>query len=114
MWGRAAYERPWLPASVDRLIFGQPDAVRTPHEAMERFIPYVELAGIVLGGWQMARAAQIAVAKIAAGDADAAFYEAKLVTARFFADHILSKATSLRDAIVEGSDAVMALEEAQF
>ena len=77
-------------------------------------VPYVELAGIVLGGWQMARAAAIAVAKIDAGDADADFYKAKLTTARFFADHVLSKAQALRDAIVEGSDAVMALEEAQF
>jgi len=77
-------------------------------------VPYVELAGIVLGGWQMARAAAIVAAKLDAGDADADFYRAKLATARFFADHILGKAASLRDAIVEGSGSVMALEEAQL
>ncbi len=77
-------------------------------------VPYLELAGIVLGGWQMARAAQIAAAKLDAGVADADFHRAKLTTARFFADHLLSKAPGIRAGIVEGSGAVMALEEAQF
>ncbi len=77
-------------------------------------VPYLKLAGIVLGGWQMARAAAVASRKIEANDPDAAFFEAKIVTARFFAEHILSQARGLRDGIVEGSDAVMALEEAQF
>ncbi len=77
-------------------------------------VPYLKLAGIVLGGWQMARAASIAAAKLDAGDADAGFYRAKLATARFFADHLLSQATGLRDGIVEGSEAVMALEAEQF
>ncbi len=77
-------------------------------------VPYLKLAGIVLGGWQMARAASIAAEKLDAGDADAAFYRAKLATARFFADHLLSQASGLRDGIVEGSEAVMALEAGQF
>jgi butyryl-CoA dehydrogenase len=77
-------------------------------------VPYLKLAGIVLGGWQMARAAQISVAKLAAGDADAEFFRAKLATARFFADHLLSQAPGLREGIVEGSEAVMALEAEQF
>src|SRR5450830_589233 len=53
-------------------------------------VVYLKLAGIVLGGWQMARAALIAHKKLQAGEGDAAFYQAKIVTARFFADHILS------------------------
>ena len=77
-------------------------------------VPYLRLAGIVLGGWQMARAANIAAAKLDAGDADADFYRAKLVTARFFADHFLSQAGGIRDSIVDGSEAVMALEAEQF
>ena len=77
-------------------------------------VPYLKLAGIVLGGWQMARAASVAADKLDAGDADAAFYRAKLATARFFADHLLSQASGLRDGIVDGSEAVMALEAEQF
>ncbi|HEX4460581.1 MAG TPA: acyl-CoA dehydrogenase [Polyangia bacterium] len=77
-------------------------------------VPYVKLAGIVLGGWQMARAAAIAAAKLDGGGADAAFYGAKLATTRFYADHLLTQATGLRDAIVDGGAAVMALETELF
>jgi butyryl-CoA dehydrogenase len=75
---------------------------------------YLKLAGIVLGGWQMARAALVAERKLKAGEGDPGFYRTKIATARFFADHILSQATGLRDAIVEGSAAVLALSEDQF
>lgn len=75
---------------------------------------YLKLAGIVLGGWQMARAALVAQRKLQAGDGDAAFYKAKIATARFFADHILSQAGGLRTAIVDGSAGVLALDVEQF
>jgi butyryl-CoA dehydrogenase len=75
---------------------------------------YLKLAGIVLGGWQMARAALVAEQKIKAGEGDARFYQAKIATARFFADHILSQASGYRTAIVEGSAGVLALAEEQF
>jgi alkylation response protein AidB-like acyl-CoA dehydrogenase len=77
-------------------------------------VPYLRLAGIVLGGWQMARAALVAQSKLDAGEGDASFYRAKIGTARFFADHVLSQATSLRSSIVNGGASVMALEEGQF
>lgn len=77
-------------------------------------VPYLRLAGIVLGGWQMARAALVAQQKLDAGEGDAAFYKAKIATARFFADHILSQAPGLRASIVNGSAGVLALEEDQF
>ncbi|MFC5512127.1 acyl-CoA dehydrogenase [Massilia jejuensis] len=75
---------------------------------------YLKLAGIVLGGWQMARAALVAQRKLDAGEGDAAFLRAKIGTARFFADHILSGAGGLRSAIVEGSAGVLALDVEQF
>ena len=77
-------------------------------------VPYLKLAGVVLGGWQMARAAVIAERKLKSGEGDAKFYQAKIATARFFADHILSQASTYRTAIVEGSAGVMALPEEQF
>jgi hypothetical protein len=77
-------------------------------------VPYLKLAGIVLGGWQMARAALIAEQKLQAGEGDAGFYKAKIATARFFADHILSAAQGLRSSIVEGSAGVLAMSEDQF
>ncbi|WGG49304.1 acyl-CoA dehydrogenase [Rugamonas sp. DEMB1] len=75
---------------------------------------YLKLAGIVLGGWQMARAAIIAQQKLDANEGDASFYQAKIATARFFADHILSQASGLRIAIIDGSAGVLALTEDQF
>ncbi|RFP08612.1 MULTISPECIES: acyl-CoA dehydrogenase [unclassified Duganella] len=75
---------------------------------------YLKLAGLVLGGWQMARAALVAQQKLDANEGDASFYKAKIATARFFADHILSQASSLRIAIIDGSAGVLALSEDQF
>ncbi|MYM95349.1 acyl-CoA dehydrogenase [Duganella vulcania] len=75
---------------------------------------YLKLAGLVLGGWQMARAALVAQRKLDANEGDASFYKAKIATARFFADHILSQASSLRTAIIDGSAGVLALSEDQF
>ncbi|CAM8657148.1 CaiA Acyl-CoA dehydrogenases [Oxalobacteraceae bacterium] len=77
-------------------------------------VPYLKLAGVVFGGWQMARAALVASRKIDAAEGDVAFYRAKLGTARFFADHFLSQAEASRAAIVEGSAGVLALAEDQF
>jgi butyryl-CoA dehydrogenase len=77
-------------------------------------VPYLKLAGVVFGGWQMARAALVASRKIDAAEGDVAFYRAKLGTARFFADHFLSQAEASRAAIVEGSAGVLALAEEQF
>jgi butyryl-CoA dehydrogenase len=62
----------------------------------------------------MARAAQIAAAKIAAGDAEAEFYRAKLGTAGFYATHVLAQCAWYQRQIVEGSADVTALSDAQF
>ena len=77
-------------------------------------VTYLKLAGIVLGGWQMARAALAARKRLDAGEGDAAFYRAKIGTARFFADHILSQAPGLCTSIVDGAAGVLALEVEQF
>jgi len=77
-------------------------------------VPYLKLAGIVLGGWQMGRAALAAQRQLRAGGGDQDFYGAKIGTARFFADHFLTQAEAYRLAIVEGGGAVMGLSEEQF
>ena len=77
-------------------------------------VPYLKLAGLVLGGWQMARAAIVAQKKLEAGEGDIKFYEAKIGTARFFADHLLAQSSGLRIAIIDGSAGVLALDDSQF
>ena len=85
-----------------------------PRAVFAGSVLYLKLAGVVLGGWQMARAALVARQKLDAGDGDAAFYRAKIATARFFADHVLSQADGLRHAIVDGAAGVLALDVEQF
>ena len=77
-------------------------------------VPYLRLWGVVAGGWQMARAAHIARQKIAEPAGDVDFYKAKLTTARFYADHVLSQAPWLRHQITSGAAGVMALSEDQY
>ena len=75
---------------------------------------YLKLAGVVLGGWQMARAAGVASRKLAEGSGDASFYKAKIATARFFAEHILVQAGAYRTSIIEGASGTLALDVEQF
>jgi alkylation response protein AidB-like acyl-CoA dehydrogenase len=75
---------------------------------------FLMLIGTLAGGWQMARAAAAAARRIAAGDADKSFYEAKIVTARFYAEQIMPVACSYRKAIESGGETIMALSEEQF
>jgi 3-(methylthio)propanoyl-CoA dehydrogenase len=77
-------------------------------------VPYLKLAGVVLGGWQMARAALIAEKTLQAGNGDAKFLRAKIGTARFFAEHVMAQAGAYRTAVIEGSAGVLALDEDQF
>ena len=76
-------------------------------------VPFLRLLGIVSGGWQMARAALVAQAKIAANDGDP-FYPAKITTARFYADHVLAEAPGLSQTVIEGGKGAMALSLDMF
>src|SRR5690242_9514923 len=77
-------------------------------------VPYLRLWGVVAGGWQMARAANVAVAKLARGEGDAGFMRAKIATARFYAENLLPLADAYAQAAVTGSDATLALAAEQF
>jgi alkylation response protein AidB-like acyl-CoA dehydrogenase len=87
-------------------------AEKDPHAAFAGAVPFLKLAGIVAGGWQMARAAVFAEKKMKEGDAN--FLKAKIATARFFGDHVLVQAPGLRETVVKGSAGVMALTDEQF
>jgi hypothetical protein len=77
-------------------------------------VPYLLMAGKVLAGWQLARAALVAAQKLSEEGADTAFLEAKIITASYFAEHILPQAVASRSSIIAGSASVLALDEAQF
>ncbi|MBP6220484.1 acyl-CoA dehydrogenase [uncultured Limnohabitans sp.] len=79
-----------------------------PNDVFAGSVPYLMLAGNLMAGWQMGRALLVALSPQAQAQ-DAAFMLAKVTTARFYADHILSKAPGLRDSIVEGAGSVTAM-----
>jgi len=99
--GRQAFEQ-----VVDFIVA---ESRRDPNAAFAGSVPYLMLAGNVMAGWQMARALLAAERLLAAGEGDSAFLNAKVQTARFYAEHILSRAPGQRDAIVEGAASVTAL-----
>ena len=72
------------------------------------------LTGTTVAGWQMARAALISRTRIEDGAAGADFYRSKIVTANFFADHVLTRARGYGEAALAGSQSMMALAEDQF
>ncbi len=74
-------------------------------------VPMLKLLGIVAGGWQLLRAGAISQQRLAApapNSADAGFYEAKTMTARFYADYVLSQAPGLAHSIVCGAAGALA------
>jgi butyryl-CoA dehydrogenase len=77
-------------------------------------VPYLKLAGVAHGGWQMARAALIARRRVAAGAEDGDFLRAKIATARFHAEHILPLTSALRITAIEGGAAALSLAVEQF
>jgi acyl-CoA dehydrogenase len=86
---------------------------KDPNAVAAVSVPFLKLWGTVAGGWLMARAALIADAKLASGG-DAEFSRAKIITARFYAEHILPQASGLVSAVTGGASSVLALTEAQF
>ena len=88
--------------------------LRDPEEAGAAASEYLRLFGLVALGFMWARMAKTAAAKLASGAEDAAFYHAKLVTARFYMERILPQAGALYLAIKSGKQAMMGLEEAAF
>ncbi|MBN9540694.1 MAG: acyl-CoA dehydrogenase [Reyranella sp.] len=82
--------------------------------ALAGSVPFLRLAGTALGGWLLARSALVAQTKLAARDGDPAFLEAKLVTARFFAEVILPPALAQLGPLKAAGRTVFALTEEQF
>jgi hypothetical protein len=89
------------------------NAKRDPNAVFAGSVPYLKLAGIVFGGWQMARAM---LAALRLHDDDPKFYGAKIATAQFFAEHVLPQAVALEASIVSANsgEGVLALSEDQF
>ncbi len=100
-------------AFLDAVDFVAGNTKAHPNAVFAGSVPYLMLSGTVMCGWQMARGLMAAEDRLAQGQ-DVEFMKAKIATARFYGDHILNKATALRDSIVDGSEAVTALALESF
>jgi len=90
------------------------NAMKNPDNAGAGAVHYMHIVGIVATGLMWLRMARAATALLAAGEGDAKFMEAKLVTARFFAERIMPDAGALRRKIEGGADSLMALDPEMF
>ena len=86
---------------------------QNPNAALTHAVDYMMLTGYTCGGYHLAHAALIAQQKIAQGD-NSGFYQAKLLTARFYAEQILPRTSGLLIAIQQGGDVTLALADDQF
>jgi hypothetical protein len=76
------------------------NGLSNPLDALAGATPYLRLFSVVTGGWMMGRQALAATAASAdAAPADKEFYEAKVLTARFFCEQLLPQAVGLVPAI---------------
>ena len=90
------------------------NAMKNPDNAGAGAHHYMHILGIVATGLMWLRMAKAATGLLDAGEGDAGFLEAKLVTARFYAERIMPDAGSLRRKIEGGADTLMALDPDMF
>jgi alkylation response protein AidB-like acyl-CoA dehydrogenase len=98
---------------LDVVAFVADQTRASPNAVFAGSVPYLMLAGNLMAGWQLARALLVAQEQLAQG-VDEAFMRAKVVTARFYADHLLTRAPGMRDAILEGAESVTGLALESF
>lgn len=85
-----------------------------PDEAGAAATDYLHLTGFVAVGWQWLKMATVAGRKLAAGEGDARFNNAKVKTARFYFSRMLPEAGTLLAAIQSGSAPIMAFAADEF
>ncbi len=85
-----------------------------PNNAGAAAYPYMNLMGIVCLGLMWLRMARASAAALADGPEDKSFHEAKLITARFFAEKVMPETGALRRKIEAGAESLMALPAEAF
>jgi hypothetical protein len=81
-----------------------------PDHAMAVSVPYLKLCGYVTGGWLLAKSSALASRQKDGPERD--FYEAKVRTALFFAEHVLPHATALTNVVAKGAASVLETDAA--
>jgi hypothetical protein len=90
------------------------NGMANPDNAGAGATAYMHLMGIVALGQMWLEMATASHAALDAGSSDAPFYDAKLITARYFAERNFPDCGALRRKIEAGSEAMMAMPAAAF
>jgi hypothetical protein len=90
------------------------NGMQDPNNAGAGAYAYMELMGLVSLGWMWMKMAEVSSKALKAGESDTAFHEAKLATARFYAQRELPQASGHRREIEAGAESVMAIPEELF
>ncbi len=90
------------------------NGIKNPDNAGAGSVDYLRLFGLTVIGWLWARQAKAALAKLATKPANAAFYEAKLASARFWMERLMPDTASLSERIKAGADGLMMLDASSF
>jgi hypothetical protein len=96
--------------AADWLLATYPSDIKAAHVGS---VPFLKLMSVVAGGWQLYRAAAIAQKHLDAGTGDV-FHRTKIRTARFHADHLMTQAAGLAEAIAGGAAGALALADDDF
>ena len=89
-------------------------AMQSPDEVGAAAVDYLYFSGYVTLAYLWARMALVAQQQIAAGSTEVDFYNAKILTARFYFKKILPRVRSHVDVIAGGLEPLMALDPEHF
>ena len=90
------------------------EGMTDPVQALSAATPYQRLFATVVAGWLMAQQGLVAKRLVDAGSSDADVAAVKLVTARFFAEHLLPQVHGLVAPVKAGKTDLFALTADQF
>jgi 3-(methylthio)propanoyl-CoA dehydrogenase len=85
-----------------------------PNDVFAGATPYLRVFATVVGGWLLAKGAKAAQEQLDAGSDEADYLEARIVTARFYAEQLLPQVAGLAGAVKAGAADLYALSPEQL
>lgn len=76
--------------------------------------PFLRLMGNVVGGYYLIKSAAIAQRQMSSRSGDPAFFANKIITARFYAEHVLPACSGLAITVMEGATTTLAAMDSVF
>jgi hypothetical protein len=110
--------RVWLAKALDEVVQCSSHLLagerKDPELLSSAAFNYLMLMGTVIGGWQLARGALVAIQQLERDVTDPVFLRTQVLMAKFYAEHVLPRALAYGVAVRAGSSSIMALTADQF